>query len=110
MGIRADLRLFRTAVLRGYPITPEIRQQMIETVCGILSNPLAGDRERIAAGKLLIAADMANEKMSQNEINTELIFLVAEQNGIKDEVLRLVSEGQGSPLSEPCPVIESERV
>ena len=109
MGVRSDLRLFRTAVLRGYPVTPELRQQMMDTVASILSDPLAKDREKIAAGKLLISADMANEKINQNGLSTELILLFAEQNGIKDDVLKLINEGEGGAFSVPDTVIECER-
>jgi len=105
MGIRGELSLFTTAINNDYPITQETRQALIDTAMSIMSNPSSSERERISAGKLIIAADLANERKAQG-MNSEMLLLIAEQNGIKDDVLRIVSERKGKTNSE-CNIVDA---
>lgn len=100
MGIRGDLVMMRTAVNRGYPITDDMRAKMVELIQQIQNDPLEGTREKLAANRLLLSADMANETLNKNEREAELILLLAEQHGVKDEVLRLIGERQGGNIGD----------
>lgn len=95
MGIRSDLTLFRTAINNGYPITNEMREDIVLTACKIKDDPLSNNRERLAAMRLLISADAANKSIDNSGME-EILLKVAEMAGVKDDVLRLVGEGEGS--------------
>jgi len=105
MGIRGELSLFTTAINNDYPITPETRRALVDTALAIMSNPSSSERERISAGKLIIAADLANERKAQNGMDSEMLLMIAEQNGIKDDVLRIVTERKGAANSE-CNIVD----
>ena len=103
MGIRSDLVLCRTAVNRGYPIPPDMRAKMVELIQQVQDDPLASNREKLAANRLLLSADMANETINKNDLEINALLMLAEQHGITDDVLRLVSDGEGSDLSTVDP-------
>jgi gluconate kinase len=90
MGIRGELAIVRTAIARGYPIEDEDRRKLIESVSEIMSDKTAKPRERLAASRVFIAADLANQKITESEQQIKLLWELAEQNGITEDVKKLV--------------------
>ena len=61
MGFRADARLILRAMNQRWGISDEIKKDAIATVASILKSTESGDRDRLAAARILIAAEKQNQ-------------------------------------------------
>jgi hypothetical protein len=64
---RRDLALERRAFQEGWPITPEVRQQVVDEAINILQTAKSTAR-RLAAVRVLIAADSVNVRREANAV------------------------------------------
>jgi hypothetical protein len=64
---RRDLALERRAFREGWPITPEVRQQVVDEALNILQTARSPAR-RLAAARVLIAADTVNVRREANAV------------------------------------------
>ena len=84
MGVRQDMAIAATAI-KKYPITPEIRQQLVDKALAILTGS-TNERNQIAAAKVLLAADGHNQKHdieSANQSNGNRFFEIAQRLGLR---------------------------
>ena len=96
MGIRQDLTDYRVAIKRRYEISDDMKQRMLEFVSGVFDDPLASNREKVAAAKVLIAAEQQNQSDEKMLSDNARILEFAERIGIREEVEEAAKGSAGS--------------
>lgn len=96
MGVRQDLTEYRVAIKRRYEISDEMKKKMLEFVSGVFSDPLASNREKVAAAKVLIAAEQQNQADEKLLSDNARILEFAERMGIRKEVEEAAQGTAGS--------------
>jgi hypothetical protein len=85
MGIRSDLKMYETAINNDYPISPEMRQRMMEVSLSIMEDSASSARERLSAVKVILAADKHNNDRKKHD-RTVTLLGIANRLGIGSEV------------------------
>ena len=79
-------------LIQRWPITPEQRQEIVEQLLSVVSDPNTKTREKLAAAKALIDADGQNQKDEQaarkRSHDPDRYLAIAERLGIADRVER----------------------
>src|SRR5262245_18984668 len=91
---RRDLALARRAFREGWPITPEIRQEVVGRVLGILRAAKSPSRQ-LCAARVLIAADALNVRREANDVQES----TAESTSVRDVAARLLATAEGRDLA-----------
>jgi hypothetical protein len=66
---RADMRMVAKAIRERWPVTEEVRKRCVDDAVAILDDAQANHRTRIAALRLLLAADAVNVSRERNEVS-----------------------------------------
>lgn len=77
---------FRVAIRRRYEISDAMKDRMLETVMKVMESPESSPRERVAAAKVLIAAEQQNQTDERHLDDNARILELAERLGIRGEV------------------------
>lgn len=67
---RTNVNMIRRAIRNDWPITPELREKVVTQMARIVDNG-DYDRDRIAASKVLMAADSINAKRESMDLAAE---------------------------------------
>jgi hypothetical protein len=60
------------AVCQRWPMTAEMRQEVLEKLCGIIRSPLASPREVTSAAKALMSAEAQNQADEHKAVDVSL--------------------------------------
>lgn len=96
MGVRQELTDYRVAIKRRYEISDEMKQAMLDFVSKVFNDPLASNREKVAAAKVLIAAEQQNQADEKLLSDNARILEFAERMGIREEVEEAAQGTAGS--------------
>lgn len=88
---------FRVAIRRRYEISDEMKNKMLDTVMQVMESPESSPRERVAAAKVLIAAEQQNQTDERHLDDNARILELAERLGIRGEVERAHKERADTP-------------
>ena len=112
MGFRSDARLILRALNKRWGISDEVKRDTIATVTAILQSGESGDRDRLAAARILIAAEKQNQddEHKQTDIDRDnakrcRLVALAARLGIAESIVldaeatargRIEDDGSGS--------------
>jgi hypothetical protein len=94
-----DLRMLGKAIKQRWPMLEEYREAILKTMIRITIDPESTNRERVAAAKVLVAAESQNQKdehLTAVQSDRNRFLEVAQQLGI-DADFRLISEERATP-------------
>lgn len=86
MGVRQDLTDYRVAIKRRYEISDEMKKKILEAVVGIVNSAESSNRDKVAAAKVIIAAEQQNQSDEKLLNDNARILEFAERIGIREEV------------------------
>ena len=73
-----------------WPITPEQRQEIVDQLLSVITDPNTKNREKLAAAKALIAADGQNQKDEQaarkRSHDPDRYLAIADRLGVADRI------------------------
>jgi len=100
--IAKDAHILEKAIRQRWDIPPEMRGRVPEVLSGIVNNPDASERNRIAAARALIAADAQN--MDQEQMDTGQDAQQADSGLTVNIVTAIIQQLHGpAPLPAPAP-------
>lgn len=96
MGIRQELLDYRVAIKRRYNISDELKQKMVDAIAHVFDDPESSARDKMAAAKVVIAAEQQNQADERILNHNATILQFAERIGIRGEVESIASESASS--------------
>ena len=67
-----ETRMMAKAVCQRWPMTPEMRQEVLERLCRIVRDPVASPREVTSAAKALMSAEAQNQADEHKAVDVSL--------------------------------------
>lgn len=99
MGRRAEARQYLQAMNQRWPVSPEFREIVIQTMMLTLADKTASVREKSTAAKVLLAAEKQNQTDERHSDRMQQdgnrFLAVAERLGIVPTIERIPEEPGG---------------
>jgi hypothetical protein len=101
---RSDIRMWRTALLNGWPVRPEMREAVLDVAAGLLDDSECPPELRLKAAKLIqdadkITLDAMRVRMERKRIEATVAAALDKRSGdpsmmTDDEIEAKIKEAQ----------------
>lgn len=95
---RSEMRLMERAIRQRWPVPYQMKVDAMETAHRMMNDPAVGERERLRAIQLALAAEAQNQKDEHQATDKEIqLWALAKQYGLEEEVAQVIEAGVGQP-------------